>query len=108
MGIKTLLTNAAVVSQSAAVDYSNPCTEHRSNKVLQAFGKVTTSTGTAAVDLEGSMDGTNWTSLGTINLTLGTVNTNGKLATTEAWAYLRANLKTLTGTGPTVTAILGD
>jgi hypothetical protein len=59
-----------------------------------------------AVQLQGSLDGTNWYSLGA-----ATSNTSGTAAVSVANSparYVRANLTTLTGgTSPTVTALIG-
>ncbi len=58
------------------------------------------------VQLQGSLDGTNWYSLGS-----ATSNTSGTAVATASNTparYVRANLTTLTGgTSPTVTALIG-
>jgi hypothetical protein len=59
-----------------------------------------------AVQLQGSLDGTGWYSVGS-----ATSNTSGTAVATAANTparYIRANLTTLTGgTSPTVTALIG-
>lgn len=70
---------------------------------FQAAGTVSTSTGAAIVKIQVSNDGSNWIDLGTITLTLGTSATSDGIASYAAWAYVRANVSTLTGTNATVT-----
>ena len=54
------------------------------NKVAQVFG-----TFVGTVHLQGSLDGTNWVSLG--NLTAA-----GKISNTEPWKYVRGNVTAYT------------
>lgn len=63
------------------------------HKILQVFG-----TFTATVELEGSMDNTNWVSIGSITAP-------GKIANAESWKRVRANVTAYTS--GTITAILG-
>lgn len=73
---------------------------------FQVFGNTTSGTGTAAVNLEVSIDGTHWLVHGTVSLTLGTTDTTDGFAVLGLWPYARANVTGLTGTGANVTAIL--
>lgn len=78
---------------------------------------VTGAPATCKVDLEGSMDRTNWKVLTTWDVT---VQSSGDIITASAFAgtgikaypavpYVRANLTTLTGgTAPTVTAMIAS
>jgi hypothetical protein len=60
------------------------------------------------VNLEGSLDGQNWTTIGSWSLVDGQTSGQTVWSTGMAAAYTRANLTTLTGgTNPTVTAIVG-
>jgi hypothetical protein len=65
---------------------------------------ITGGPATVSVQLQGSLDGTNWFSIGAANTGTAT-NVAGPLGTAnQAFAYVRANLGTLTGgTNPTVT-----
>lgn len=67
---------------------------------------VTGAPASCAVQLQGSLDGTNWYSMGSAsNNTSGTSAVN--VSNTPA-IWVRANLTTLTGgTSPTVTALIG-
>lgn len=74
----------------------------------QAFGTTSSGAGTAVVDIEVSNDNKHWITGGTISLTLATTVSTDGIALSSAWKYSRANLSTLTGTGASVTVIMGD
>lgn len=76
------------------------------NKTFQ--GTVTgTGTVTATIGIDGSNDATNvGKNIGTITLTATTVDSDN-LVTVENWAYFRAAVTTLTGTGATVVVTAG-
>lgn len=78
-----------------------------SKKVFQAYGTTSSGSGSAVVTIQGSIFGTNYVSLGTITLTLGTSVTSDGFAIDACWPYVRANVTTLSGTGASVTADMG-
>lgn len=108
MGKRTLFTDRTTIGGSPVVDLSGSMVKHDTNKVMQAIGSVSTSTGTATVELEGSFNQTDWSALGLATLTLGTTVTAAKVANNESWPYYRANLKTISGTGAKVSVFFGD
>lgn len=61
---------------------------------------------TAEVDIEVSNDDEHWMVLGTISLSGTAVDTDG-FASSAAWAFHRANLTAITGTGANVTVKMG-
>lgn len=69
-----------------------------------------TMTGTGAVaaevDIEYSDDKVGWLPAGTITLS-GTNTATGGFADDESWAYVRANLKSISGTGAAITVTMG-
>lgn len=93
--VTVMITTAATATSSAL---ENP----QSDKTYQASGSVGTTTGTATVLIQGSNNGTNWDTLGTISLALTTTTVSGGLSTTDRYAYSRAAV-TLAGTTPTLT-----
>ena len=78
--------------------------------VYASFQATVVGTGavTATVVIDCSNDGTNWcaTALGTITLS-GTTSSSDGFTTSAAWKYVRARVTAVSGTGATVTAILG-
>ena len=63
----------------------------------------------ATVTLECSNDGVNWcaTALGTITLSGTTTNSDG-FTTSAPWPYVRAVVSGISGTGATVTCLMGE
>lgn len=76
-------------------------------KTYQASGSTSSGTGSATVLVQCSNDSTNWDTLGTITLTLGTSSTSNSFASDDRCAYVRGNVTALTGTGATVSLIAG-
>lgn len=73
---------------------------------FQAVGNTSASTGAATVLIQVSNDGTNYITLGTITLTLGTAATSDGFAVTVNWEYYRANVSAISGTNATVTVYM--
>jgi hypothetical protein len=75
---------------------------------LNAVLAVTTSAGVSAgaVQLQGSLDGTNWFNLGSAVTTTTASTTTQVTSTTALVRYLRASITT-TITGGTITAVVG-
>lgn len=76
------------------------------NKSFHFYGNVSAATGSAACDIEGSNDGETFAVIDAMTLTLGTAVTHDTYQNDFGWAYIRANLKTLTGTGAEVTLVM--
>lgn len=81
--------------------------EDSQKRVFQAVGTTTAGAGAATVLVQGSLDDTNWLTLGTISLTLGTTATSDGFATDAPWTYIRGNCSAISGTGATVTLFVG-
>jgi hypothetical protein len=77
------------------------------SKSYQVAGTTTAGSGSAVVLIQGSNDGTNWDTIGTVTLTLGTASTSGSFASQDRYMQVRGNVTTLTGTGASVTATMG-
>lgn len=103
-----LLTNATT---TATGGYISPrCV----NRTFQAMGTTSSGSGSSAIVIEGSnksapVEGTNvdWTTLGTITLTLGTTQTNDGFVSAASWRWIRARVSSISGTGATVNAYMG-
>ena len=99
--VTQLMTGWMITGTSAVFQPSGP------KRTFQASGLVASSTGSAVVNIQGSDDGTNWKTIGTITLTLGTSATNDGFVSDAPWRYVQANIGTLSGTGAIVTVTMG-
>lgn len=74
----------------------------------RTFQAVVSGTGavSATVDIEVSNDNINFMVMGTISLSGTDTNTDG-FAANAKWNYVRANLTAISGTGASVTVVLG-
>lgn len=93
----------AVTSTGAGARH-HPWNEKRT---FQLTGQVSAGAGSADVDVQGSNDGINWTTIATISLSLSTVTSNDGFASDAPWRYVRGNVTTITGTDATVTLWMG-
>jgi len=76
-------------------------------KTFQAFGTVSTSTGAATINIEGSNNGTNWDVIGTFSLTLGTAAVSDSFTSDDRYAFVRSNVTAISGTAASVTINMG-
>lgn len=70
-------------------------------------GTTSSGTGTATVLVQGTLDGTDWVTIGTMTLTLGTTATMDSFTDQSSFVQFRANVTALTGTGASVTLKVG-
>lgn len=92
-----LLTNATGVSTGTPVGgVQNPA------MAFQANGLTTAGVGSATVKVQGSLDGSNWTDLGTITLSLSTTISNDGFPVNAPWSHVQATVVAITGTGASV------
>lgn len=84
------------------------------NRTFQAMGTTSSGSGSAAIIIEASNKATptestnvDWTTLGTITLTLGTTQTNDGFVSYASWRWIRARVSSISGTGATVNAYMG-
>jgi len=78
-----------------------------SERSFQATGVTTAGAGSATVKIQVSNDETAWLDLGTITLTLSTSAASDGFSTIAPWAFVRANLTAISGTGASVTVSMG-
>jgi hypothetical protein len=76
-------------------------------KTFTATGTTSAGSGASTIDIEASLDNVNWVVLDTLSLTLGTTATSDWGYDQNAWRYVRANVKTISGTDAAVTVWLG-
>ena len=103
---RVTLQTAAVTGASADYFYGAGSTYGNANKALQA---TVTGTGavTATVAIQVSMDNVNWLTAGTITLSGTTSASDGFVLSAAPWQYIRSNVTALTGTGASVTVLMG-
>lgn len=90
-------------TSTGAADY------FRSNadlKTYQASGTTSSGTGAVQVAVQGSNDGNSWDTIGTITLSLSTTNASDSFTSSDRYAFVRANVLSISGTGANVTVLL--
>lgn len=94
-----LLSDATTTGAGAA--FSSP---QGLDKTYQAYGRTEAGTGTAAITIEGSNDGTHWNTVvtTTVAMTSATLAVSAGITATDRYAFARANITTLSGSTPTV------
>ena len=98
--VHTLLSDVIVNGSSPSV------TPIGAKTTFQCSGETSAGAGTATVTIQGSLDNTNWSTVDTLSLTLGTTTTMDHGSDVGPWPYMRATLSSLTGTDATVRAHL--
>lgn len=103
-----LLTDATATG--AGEKHSPRCV----NRTFQAMGTTSSGSGSATIIIEASDKATpvetsnvDWTTLGTITLTLGTTQTNDGFVSDASWRWIRARVSAISGTGATVNGYMG-
>lgn len=76
-------------------------------KTFHGFGNTSAGVGASTIDIEVSNDGTNFVVVDTLSLTLGTAVVSDSYANSDAWKYVRGNVKTISGTDAKVSLIMG-
>lgn len=102
-----LLNAATVTGASAAWQERDTVPRYTYGyRSFQAKGTVASSTGASVILIEVSDDGTNYITLGTITLVLGTSATSDGFACANSWEYYRANISSISGSTATVTVYM--
>ena len=106
MKIYNLITGATTVSTGTAFSAYAERTAEAAHPSLTAQGVITgTGAVTATVEIEGSLDSTNWFPISTLSLTGTTTDTKHAVSTVNA-AFIRADMTAITGTAATVDVYL--
>lgn len=74
---------------------------------FQAIGVVSASTGAVSIAVQVSNDNINFITLGTITLSLTTSESSDGFAADAAWAFVRGNVTSISGTGAAVSLLMG-
>jgi hypothetical protein len=98
---QAILTTATTVAAGTAV------VGEAGRKTYQAYGTTSSGTGSATINVEGSLNGSNWDVIGTITLTLGTSSTSDSFASDDRYEQLRGNVTAISGTGASVNLAMG-
>lgn len=94
----TSLSDASAAGSGTRHDLGSVLFNHTMNVLVGGTAPTT-----LTVDLEGSQDGAAWWPLGSVSDVAG-----GQITVQAAVRFVRANISTLTGGPPTVTATLGS
>ena len=76
-------------------------------KTYQASGTTTAGAGAATILVQGSNDGTNWDTIGTLSLTLATTTSSDSFTSNDRYAFVRGNVSAISGTGASVLLSMG-
>lgn len=103
-----ILTNATATG--AGEKHSPRCV----NRTFQGMGTTSAGAGSASIVIEASDKATpvettnvDWTTLGTITLTLSTTQANDGFVSYASWRWVRARVSAISGTDATVNAYMG-
>lgn len=99
----TILSDVTTTASSLK-DFSGVLV-NKPHRTFQAFGNTTSGAGSATVLVEASNDNTNWITIATITLTLGTAVTTDGASSIAAWKYIRGRVSAISGTGAKVSLI---
>jgi hypothetical protein len=98
---------APLLTAATSVAAGSACNGRNARKSYQASGTTTSGTGSASINVEGSLDGSNWDVIGTITLTLGTSSTSDSFASDDRYTLVRGNVTAISGTGASVNLSMG-
>lgn len=76
-------------------------------RTFQAYGTTTSGTGAATITVNVSHNGSDYMTLATIELPLSTVSASDGFLVDAHWEYVRAEVTAISGTGATVSLIMG-
>ena len=97
-----LLNNVTATGASPATN-----TGDATVMAFQAVGQTTSGSGAATIEIDVSNDGVNWLALGIITLSLSTTPSTDGFSSTAPWAFTRADVKSISGSGASVSVLLG-
>jgi hypothetical protein len=79
-----------------------------SKVAFQAAGRTTSGAGAATIVIVGSLNGTDYVTLGTITLTLGTAITSDGFTSDNAWVYYSSTITAISGTNAVASVFVGS
>lgn len=103
VGVLPLLENQITTATS---DQAEPW---HTNRTFEAYGTTSSGSGAATVIIEvRNSEQSDWHTMATITLTLGTTVSGDGFSSSAAWRYVRARITAISGTNATVSANLGS
>lgn len=96
MASTALLTG--VIATGAGSSFANP----KKEKTYQASGTTSAGAGAATIQVQGSNDGANWDTIGTLSLTLATTTSSDSFASMDRYDRIRGNVTAISGTDAAV------
>lgn len=96
-----------ILDAATATGAGNVATLDTVDLTFQAAGTTSSGSGSATVVIQVSDNNSDWLTLGTITLTLGTTSTSDGFASAATWAFVRANVTAISGTDATVSVWMG-
>lgn len=74
---------------------------------FQGLGTTSSGTGSATIKVQVSNNDTDWIDLGTITLSLTTTSSSDGFTSEAPWRHVRGNVTAISGTGASVTLLMG-
>ena len=103
------ISSVKIVTAQTSAPFTGDRHEPRveSKRTFQATGFTTAGAGAVAVSVQGSLDGANFITIGTISLVLGVAVVTDGFASDAPWRYIRALVTSISGTNAQVTVWMG-
>lgn len=106
-------SSVALLNSVTATGAGEGHSPYEIHKTFQAVGSTSSGSGAADIDVEVSdidspSSDEDWMAIGTISLTLSTTQATDVIATKGTWKWVRGNVTAISGTGATVTLMLGN
>lgn len=99
-GISTLISGATATGVPTTIP---KLADIHSLRTFQASGTTSAGAGASVILVQVSNNNSDWITLGTITLTLGTSSTSDGFASNAPWPYVRGNVSSISGTNAAVT-----
>ena len=96
------MASIALLSGVIATGAGSSFASQRSEKTYQAAGTTSAGAGAATILVQGSNDGTNWDTIGTLTLTLATTTSSDSFTSLDRYDHIRGNVTAISGTNATV------
>lgn len=97
----------ALLNAATATGAGNAIGGVNGAKTYQAYGATSSGSGSATIVVQGSNNGANWDTIGTITLTLTTTTASDSFASEDRYGQVRMNVTAISGTGASVSGSVG-
>lgn len=99
--VSKLLSNITSITDGLAIEHNNEDDTKSFQATVKGAGLVT-----ATVLIQATLNGIDWLTLGTITLS-GTSSASDGFSSSSSWAAFKAKVTAISGTGATVTVLMG-